>query len=127
MTKLKLGLAALAAAFTIFSCDGGGSAADILGSEDMGKGPDGKTPVKDIVITFKNGWENASADDNEKKELTLTQVNPVVDTEEMNLYKQQKADYDEIKALWDAYDAAKNGENPPPPPRLISLQNLSLL
>jgi hypothetical protein len=131
MNKLKLYLAASIAALALYSCGAEGAAM----LTPIGSGytsPDDKTNT-DITITFKNGWEDIAQNFTEKddddpytdypffKALTPDKTNAVVDSAELNSYKEKLAVYNEIKAEWDTYqkdvEKAENaGEDPPPPP-----------
>jgi hypothetical protein len=111
MNKLKLCLAASIAALALYSC-GGEDAAMLTPGGPGYTPPDDKTNT-DITITFKNGWEDIAQNFTEKdddlytdytffKALTPDKTNAVVDSAELNSYKEKLAIYNEIKADWDA-------------------------
>ncbi|MDR1362952.1 MAG: hypothetical protein LBJ35_02745, partial [Spirochaetaceae bacterium] len=113
MHKLKLGLAALITAIALSSCGDAVSDALVAAAGTTQPDQEGKTPVKDIVVSFKNGWETATPgelkdDDytssvNVHKALDPPTVNPVVDTEELSIYNAANDEWKRIKALWDDY------------------------
>ncbi|MDR1362788.1 MAG: hypothetical protein LBJ35_01890, partial [Spirochaetaceae bacterium] len=112
MNKLKLGLAALITAIALSSCGDAVSDALVAAAGTTQPGLDDKTPVKDIVVSFKNGWETATpgelTDDDYTsfpihKDLDPPTVNPVVDTEELSIYNAANDEWKRIKALWDDY------------------------
>ncbi|MDR1362665.1 MAG: hypothetical protein LBJ35_01250 [Spirochaetaceae bacterium] len=129
MNKLKLGLAALIAATVLSSC--GETESDVLieAVKNSPAKPDGKTETT-IVVTFRNGWENADASeltDDPYTELIVNEpltpktVNAVVDSEEKKAYDEAHLEWERINNLWKDYQAAlaasqNAGINPPPPP-----------
>jgi hypothetical protein len=129
MDKLKLGLAVLIAATVLSSCEESGSDELIEAlKKTPAKPPDGKTATN-IVVTFKNGWEDAARtdllDDDYTsfiihKELEPSTVNAVVDTEEKIAYDAVYTVWKEINEKWVQYEkereeALNSGGTPPPP------------
>ncbi|MDR1362467.1 MAG: hypothetical protein LBJ35_00240 [Spirochaetaceae bacterium] len=139
MNKLKLSMAALITAIALSSC--GDAASDAIVAAV------GNTPTKEgttetnIVVTFKNGWEDTAPaellDDDYTSfkfysGLTPATVKAVVDTAENDAYIGARTEWERINILWDKYKkdlevSQNNGEDPPPPPMIPFLPNLFLL
>ncbi|MDR2658818.1 MAG: hypothetical protein LBC27_02350, partial [Spirochaetaceae bacterium] len=131
MKKLKLSLAAFIVTLAISSCGGGEDGGILAGGADTPQTPPaGKTETA-IVVTFKNGWEDAPEaelkDDSYTafeihKKMTLEKVNAVVNTDELKAYEAAHEIWKEVKAKWDAYykelaeyQANEDTTSPPPP------------
>ncbi|MDR1363128.1 MAG: hypothetical protein LBJ35_03650 [Spirochaetaceae bacterium] len=140
MNKLKLGLTALITAIALSSCGDAATDAIVAAVGTTPIKPDGTTETN-IVVTFKNGWEDVMPADLEDDDytsfkfysgLTPATVNAVVDTAEQNAYDAAYAVWEAINDVWVQYEKdleeAKNSdEDPPPPPVKTLLPNLFLL
>jgi hypothetical protein len=129
MNKLKLSMAVLITAIALSSCGDAATDAIVAAVGTTPIKPDGKTETN-IVVTFKNGWEDVATADLEDDDytsfkfysgLTPATVNAVVDTAEQNAYDAAYAVWEAINDAWVQYgnerdEAANNDKDPPPPP-----------
>ncbi|MDR3356018.1 MAG: InlB B-repeat-containing protein [Spirochaetaceae bacterium] len=115
MNKLMKLAAALAFVALVFSCRlNPDDSIDGEMEKILGVAGKGKTIVKDVVVTFKNGWENedkSTLDDDPFtdyqyfKPVSPAKMYAVVNTGELETYNTALTEWKNTKFLWDAYNA----------------------